>query len=163
LPYGIPPQNVSMAVDIHKASVRNELVPRREPYCGPPLDTGRHLGVRKLENGACVWIARLRDDDGDRHYRSLGQVTKDFEHGPAKRAAEAWFATFDAGVTDKPPTVADACREYVASLEGATGKAQPRRVTGARIRKRYRVGEPRTMPRCVFGASCTTTRSARSG
>jgi integrase len=108
------------------------LKPRGEPYFGAPLGKGRYLGLRKLANGTCTWIARLRDDDGKQHYRPLGQVTKAFEHDAARRTAEAWFADFDAGVTDdKPLTVADACREYVADLEaegrGATAKGDRRR------------------------------------
>ncbi len=106
-----------MSYDVHLTSVRNRLKPRREPYFGAPLGNGRYLGLRKLTNGACTWIARLRDDEGKQHYRPLGQVTKDFEHDAAKRAAETWFADFEVGVTDKPLTVADACREYVADLQ----------------------------------------------
>ena len=83
---------------------------------------GRYLGVRKLADGTCTWIARLRDDDGKQRYRSLGQVIKDFDHGPAKDAAESWFRDFDADVSGKAPTVADVCREYVADLE-AEGRA----------------------------------------
>jgi integrase len=78
---------------------------------------GKYLGVRKLANGVCNWIARLRDDDGKQHYRPLGQATEAFGFHAAKRAAEAWFADFDVGVTDKPLTVAEACREYVQDLE----------------------------------------------
>ncbi|HEX7080054.1 MAG TPA: tyrosine-type recombinase/integrase [Gammaproteobacteria bacterium] len=120
-----------MSVEIQKVSVRNALEPRREPYWAAPLDRGRHIGVRKLENGSCVWIAKLRDDDGKKRYRSLGQVTKTNDYSAAKKAAEDWFASFDAGVTDRPPTVADACREYVAGLEadgrGATAKGDRRK------------------------------------
>lgn len=106
-----------MSYGIHLTSVRNRLRPRREPYFGPPLGKGRYLGVRKLANGACTWIARLRDEDGKQHYRPLGQVTKAFEHAAAKVAAETWFENFEVGVTDKPLTVAEACREYVADLQ----------------------------------------------
>src|SRR5690606_25322252 len=98
------PAAIGMSIEIHKKGVLKELEARREPYWGAPLDKGRHLGVRKLANGSCVWIAKLRDDDGKHRTRSLGQATKDFDYGPAKRAAEEWFATFDVGVTDKPPT-----------------------------------------------------------
>lgn len=120
-----------MAIDIHKISVRNSLEPRREPYWGAPLDKGRHLGVRKLANGNCIWVAKLRDEDGRQRTRALGQATKDFDYGAAKREAEKWFAEFEIGVVDKPPTVADACREYVKALEadgrGATAKGDRRK------------------------------------
>ncbi|MGK2926500.1 MAG: tyrosine-type recombinase/integrase [Lysobacterales bacterium] len=106
-----------MSYDVHLISVRNALKPRREPYFGAPLAQGRYLGVRKLANSTRTWIARLRDDDGKQRYRAIGQETKAFDYDAAKAAAETWFADFDSGVTDKPLTVADACREYVADLE----------------------------------------------
>ena len=106
-----------MSTALHLTSVRNRLKPRREPYWGSPIEQGRFLGVRKLEDGTCTWIARLRDDDGRQKYRSLGQVTDKFNHTTAKRAAENWFGNYDVDVVDKPLTVAQACREYVADLE----------------------------------------------
>jgi integrase len=119
-----------MSYDVHLTSVRNALKPRREPYFGAPLGKGRHLGVRKLANNTCNWIARLRDDTGKKHYRALGQATKEFEWDAAKRAAESWFGDFDVGIKHKPLTVAEACREYVADLEadgrGATAKGDLR-------------------------------------
>lgn len=102
---------------VHKKSVRNDLEPRREPYWGAPLSKGRYIGVRKRTDGSCTWIARLHDDEGKHRYRALGQVTKDFEYDHAVTAARDWFRDFDADVTDGPPTVAEACREYVADLE----------------------------------------------
>lgn len=59
----------------------------------------------------------MRDDDGRQKYRSLGQVTDKFNHTAAKRAADNWFGNYDVDVVDKPLTVAQACREYVADLE----------------------------------------------
>ena len=106
-----------MSIALHLASVRNCLKPRREPYWGPPLEQGRFVGVRKRDDGTCSWIARLRDDDGRQKYRSLGQVTDKFNHTAAKRAAADWFRNYDVDVIDKPLTVAQACREYVADLE----------------------------------------------
>lgn len=98
-------------------SVRNQLKARREPYWCAPIEQGRFLGVRKLANGTCTWIARLRDDDGKQKYRSLGQVTDTFNHAAAKRAAESWFRDYDVDIVDKPLTVKQACKEYVADLE----------------------------------------------
>jgi len=124
-----------VSYDVHLTSVRNRLKPRREPYFGAPLGNGRYLGVRKLTNGTCTWIARLRDEGGKQHYRPLGQLTKAFEHGAAQRAAEAWFADFEVGVANKPLTVVDACREYVADLQaegrGAIATGDRRRDPGA--------------------------------
>jgi integrase len=108
---------------LHLKSTRDALKPRREPYWGPPLDKGRHLGVRKTADGTCTWVARLRDDDGKRHYQKLGQATAAFDYHKAKRAAEEWFANFDVGVTEQVPTVAEACREYVADRK-AEGRPQ---------------------------------------
>ena len=56
-----------MPIELHKSTVRASLTPRREPYWGPPYETGRYLGYRKLEQGG-TWIARLRDDGGTQHY-----------------------------------------------------------------------------------------------
>ncbi len=107
-----------MAFDIHLASARNKLEPRREPYWGPPIQRGRHLGVRKLESGECTWIARRYDEDDSAYrYKSLGQLTKNFDHSKARKAAELWFSNAEIGISDKAPTVEDACRAYVDNLE----------------------------------------------
>jgi integrase len=130
-PYSFRTGFPALSQAIHLSRVRNALTPRREPYWGPPLAKGRYLGVRKLDDGTCNWVARLRDDDGKQRYRSLGQVTDHYDWQAAKLAAERWFIDFDADVTDKPPTVAEVCREYVADLEaegrGATAKGDRRK------------------------------------
>src|SRR5688572_9560734 len=100
-----------MTVKLHNKGARAALPVRREPYWGPPFETGRYLGFRKLENGG-TWIARLRDDDGKQHYKSLGTV----EHDEAKAQAVEWFKAFDRGVTGEA-TVETACRDYVKDLE----------------------------------------------
>lgn len=119
---------------VHLASVRNTLISRREPYWGPPIEQGRYIGARKLDDGTCTWIARLRDDDGKQHYRSLGQVTKKAGFDQAKRAAASWFKDFDVDVVDKPLTVAQACREYVADLE-ADGRTDTAHEADMRFRR----------------------------
>ncbi len=91
-----------MSYAIHLTSVRNGLSPRREPYWGAPIEKGRYLGVRRLEDGTGTWIARLRDDDGKQRYRSLGQATRDFDYSKAKRQAEMWFKDVDVGVLTCP-------------------------------------------------------------
>lgn len=102
-----------MSVPLHKAKTLAALAVRREPYWGPPLEPGRYLGYRKLQHGG-TWIARMRDEDGKQRYKSLGVAT----YQEAVKAARAWFDALDAGVSDKPPTVKEACEEYVTELEG---------------------------------------------
>jgi len=111
---------------IHQAKVRNGLRPRREPYWGAPIEKGRYLGFRKIDDNTGTWIARIRDDDGKQRYRSLGQATGGFGYTQAKRQAEAWFKDADAGVSDQAPTVEKACQEYVDNLraEGRDETAQ---------------------------------------
>lgn len=107
-----------MSQDIHLSRVRKSLTPRREPYWGAPLTKGGFLGVRKLEDGTCTWIARWRDDEDKQRYLSLGQVTDAFDYRKAKGAAEEWFDNAEHGMPEAPTdTVADACRAYVTDLE----------------------------------------------
>lgn len=112
---------------IHQAGVRRTLASRREPYWGSPLHKGRYLGVRKLADGTCIWIARLRNDEGKQKYNSLGQVTDSFDYNAAKGKAEEWFQEFDAGVTDKPITVSEACHEHADYLENVKNKLETAR------------------------------------
>ncbi len=121
-----------MSYAIHLTSVRNGLSPRREPYWGAPIEKGRYLGVRRLEDGTGTWIARLRDDDHKQRYRSLGQATRDFDYSRAKRQAETWFRDVDVGVSDQAPTVKEACREYVDNL-----RAEGRDITAQHAEKRF--------------------------
>lgn len=104
--------------------------PRREPHWYK-LGRDRHLGYRKLTSrSAGTWIARYRDGDGDRFFRSLGECSDQFGFDAAKAAAEAWFRDQDQGISGRDeagevPTVASACRAYVRSLmaEGRHGTA----------------------------------------
>jgi integrase len=105
-----------MAHELHKISVRKALPPRREPHWGAPIEKGRFLGFRKLDNGTGNWIARMRDEDGKQKYLALGHNSDSLDYTAAKQAAETWFKGKDAGVSDRAPTVADACREYVADM-----------------------------------------------
>jgi integrase len=107
-----------MSHDIHLSRVRKSLTPRREPYWGAPQTKGGFLGVRKLEDGTCTWIARWRDDEDKQRYLSLGQVTDSLDYRKAKGAAEEWFDNAEHGMPEAPTdTVADACRAYVTDLE----------------------------------------------
>ena len=100
---------------------RDALAPRREPYWYK-LARDRHLGLRKLTSQSPgTWIARHRDDVGDRQYKSLGECTDRFDFDCAKTAAEAWFRDRDQGVRERddagaPATVATACMCYVRAL-----------------------------------------------
>jgi len=108
--------------DIDKATVRNRLAPRREPYWGAPVERGLFVGFRRLAQGG-NWIARYHRDDRSHVYHSLGPVTAANDYENAKREARRWRRTVDAGVqTDRVPTVADACRDYTAALEASGRK-----------------------------------------
>ena len=126
-----------MSHEIHLSGTRNDLEPRSEPYWGSPIGQGRYLGFRMNKSEVGTWIARLRDDDGKQRYRSLGQATKEFDHSQAKKKAEVWFKNKDAGISDEPPTITEACREYVTHL-----KADGRESTSKDADMRFR--------RCVY-------------
>lgn len=102
-----------MSVNIHLASVRNKLKPRREPYWGAPIARGNYIGFRKFDVEAGAWIARSRDENGRQAYRSLGRVSDDFDFDKAKETAREWFKLRESGISDDVITVADACRQYV--------------------------------------------------
>lgn len=102
---------------IDKATVRNKLEARREPYWGAPVERGLFVGFRRLEHGG-NWIARLRTEDGKQVYQSLGAVTPEYDYEAAKRDARRWRRAKDAGVkTEAPPTVSDVCTDYTKALE----------------------------------------------
>lgn len=121
-----------MSYPLHLIRTRNDLSARREPYWGPPVGQGRYLGFRKSKNGTGTWIARRRSEDNrSQKYKSLGQCTSAFDFNAARKRAEVWFRNQEAGISDEPPTVAVACREYVAELEVGVGD-QPARPEAAR-------------------------------
>jgi integrase len=112
-----------MALELHKVRIRAALKPRREPYWGPPLATGRFLGLRKIDEARATWIARARDDAGRQHYRSLGYLGDAFDWEQAKAAAGEWFKALDAGVTDAPATLQALCEAYVENRKHEKGEA----------------------------------------
>jgi len=57
--------------ELHKISVLRTLKPRREPYWGPPLSRGWHVGFRKGEGDSGNWIARYRASGGKQLYKAL--------------------------------------------------------------------------------------------
>ncbi len=138
-----------MSHAIHLASVRKELPARRAPYWGPPMERGQHIGIRKNANGSCNWIARRYDEDAkDYRYKALGQLSPNFDFSQAKGAAMQWFADAEVGVSDTPPTVEDACREYVTDLE-----AEGRKSTANDASKRFE--------RTIYGRAIARTRLDR--
>lgn len=118
---------------IDKASVRNRLQPRREPYWGSPVERGLWVGFRKGELNSGNWIAKWRDDAGKRHGAALGPVTVAFDYDAACKAARQWKRAKESGVqTDQVVTVGDVCRDYTASIE-----AEGRTRTATDTRKRF--------------------------
>ena len=108
--------------DIDKATVRNKLQPRREPYWGAPIERGLFLGFRRLEMGG-NWIARLHHE-GKHTYRSIGKATATNDYEIAKKEARRWAKHVTIGITSiEVVTVADACKDYVASLRGDSREA----------------------------------------
>ena len=100
-----------MAKEIHKARVRQALQPRREPYWGAPLARGRVLGFRKIDANTGSWVARMRNETGHKVYRALGYLTETFDFENAREAAQTWFRSQDAGVSNNEATVARVCRD----------------------------------------------------
>lgn len=100
-------------VSIDKATVRNQLAPRREPYWGAPIAQGLFLGFRRIEFGG-TWIARLHDADKRHRYHSVGVLSADLDYEAARKAAIAWKRAVESGVkVSVVDTVSAACREYV--------------------------------------------------
>ncbi len=118
--------------DIDKATVRNKLAPRREPYWGAPVERGLFVGFRKLElNGS--WVARFHTEDRRHVYQSLGAVSPENNYENAKREARRWRKAVEAGVdTNVIRTVADVCRDYTAALA-----SEGRERTSTDSRKRF--------------------------
>jgi integrase len=113
----------ALSHEIHKISARRALPVRREPYWGPPLAQGRHLGYRKIDAERGTWIARLWLD-GKQVYRSLGPMTDTYGVDQAREAAAAWFSLKTSGIrTDEVVTVADACRRYVEERRQSKGES----------------------------------------
>jgi integrase len=102
-----------MAQEIHKSKVRQALQPRREPYWGAPLARGRVLGFRKIDANTGSWVARMRNETGHKVYRALGYLAETFDFENAREAAQTWFRSQDAGVSNNEATITKACREYV--------------------------------------------------
>ena len=118
--------------EIDKATARNKLEPRREPFWGPPIERGLFVGFRRLELGG-NWIARYRNAEGKQVYQSLGAVSPENDYEAAKREARRWMRAADAGVqTHRILTVSDVCKDYTKAL-----KAEGRERAATDSRKRF--------------------------
>ena len=100
---------------------RAALAPKREPYWHK-ISTGRFLGVRRLEDGSCTWIARYQIDR-KKFYQSLGD-DRALDWDQAAKKAGDWFIE-QTRVTkeDAKPdfTVQDAINDYVAAVRAEKG------------------------------------------
>ena len=128
-------------------SARLALRQSREPYWGF-LDRNCHVGYRRGAKGG-TWIARMRDEDGQRHYEALGPAddVRDadgitvFSFAQAQGKARVFFdvkARQLAGHAEPnvgPYTVAAALADYFAERErkGSKGVRADRYAASARI------------------------------
>lgn len=101
---------------IHQVTQRARLAPRREPYWAP-LSKGRHVGYRKMSDGAGTWVARYYDEGTRKKtYKALGDFSLQPDHQRydlATRAAAQWFEHISRGGLTTVTTVKDACDHYV--------------------------------------------------
>jgi integrase len=116
--------------DLSKIGERERLKPRPgdEPHW-QRLGAGRFVGFRPPQlGGRGTWFARAYDADTGKYRRhalgDLGALTGHDVFTAAKKAAEAWGETVDAGgiVQRKLETVGDACREYATSRPDAAAR-----------------------------------------
>jgi hypothetical protein len=129
---------------ISTRSARLRLAGRREPYW-TVLSEGCALGYRRGLNGG-TWVARFRAENGRQRYASLGAAddARDgdnltvYSFAQAQTKAGQFFtqkameASGDVGLTDKPPTVADALTHYHAAYARRNGKSLTRMESSAR-------------------------------
>jgi len=114
-----------MTTSIATVRARESLKPRHAPYW-QQIRRGAFVGFRKLSaSSPGAWVARFRDDEGTRHFHTLGA----FEDYPpserfdrAKDAADEWFKHMGRGGRDEGATVEDACRAYLETLSDSSRK-----------------------------------------
>jgi integrase len=123
---------------IDTRTARQRLAVRREPYW-TVISAGCALGYRRGAKGG-TWIAKFRDDDGNRHLEALGAAddVRDadgltvFSFAQAQAKARDWFRAKarrqagDLAPLDRPYTVADALADYRADYLRRGGKAADR-------------------------------------
>lgn len=109
---------------IHKARVRAELQPQREPYWAAPLARGLFIGFRKLPDGTGTWIGRWRDPDTKRtKFQSFGTIAG-MTYDQAVDAIRAWAKGLVDGIdSGDVKTVAHACAAYVKDRRREKGEA----------------------------------------
>jgi len=126
-------------------TARSRLERRTAPYWFT-LSPGLAVGYSRRGGGpAGSWLARYRDArTGQRYQTHLGTADDVLDPGTtpdvlswsgAQAAARAWVDGL-AGTTARRKTVADACRAYLADLEG---RATPRGYEDAALRSRGRI------------------------
>ncbi len=121
---------------IDKASVREKLPPRREPYW-TTLGKGRALGFRKSESGIRTWMGRWTEPEAQigqsrPKYLSeaLGPVDDRMSHSQAVKAATTycqscdreWTARTTGALDPNIDTVEAVCRAYIENLRAEKGE-----------------------------------------
>jgi integrase len=119
---------MTKSANIVSKSARAALLARREPYWAR-IQGGLYLGYRKLKVGEGTWIAR-RQSGKRKQYFSLGTFTDVRAFDSATEAAKLWLRQLEDGVSSKPLTVADACREYVDNLKARKSQASSNDANG---------------------------------
>ena len=130
---------------IDTRSARVKLPIRREPYW-TGISAGCHVGYRRGKDGGS-WLAKMRTDDGRRHYAALGPAddARDadgltvFDFGQAQVAARRYFeekAKQLAGHVDIPSTpysVEQALEDYFVERERRGSKSVNQDRAAARL------------------------------
>jgi integrase len=121
--------------NLETRTARLRLAARRKPYWRV-LESGLHLGYRRLKQGSGSWVARRFVGNG-RYLETRVSAADDFQEADgdtvhsfdeAQAAARKWnrFESRKArglSGTDGPYTVEDACRDYLADRESAGMKS----------------------------------------
>src|SRR4051812_49037449 len=121
--------------NLETRAARLRLDPRGKPYWRL-IETGLHVGYRRLRQGGGTWIARRFIGEGRYHEIALG-TADDFQDADgstvlsfrtAQEAAREWWKAEQRralGLEDErkgPYSVADALRDYTRIINGAAGK-----------------------------------------
>jgi integrase len=121
--------------NLETRTARLRLAARRKPYWRV-LESGLHLGYRRLKEGSGSWVARRFLGDG-RYLETRLSAADDFQGGDgdavhtfhdAQAAARKWNRLESRkarglSTKDGPYTIEDACRDYLADREAAGMKS----------------------------------------
>jgi hypothetical protein len=124
--------------NLETRTARLRLAPRRKPYWRV-LESGLHLGYRRLKGGSGSWVSRRFMGDG-RYLETRLSAADDFQESDgdtvhtfhqAQAAARKWHRLESRKLRglsgkDGPYTVEDACRDYLADRESAGMKSRYR-------------------------------------